>query len=181
MRPKTFDRYVQAMPPTRTWGELIMQSLKLYEITDNIMALMDDETATDEQLEAAFEALTDKAGGVAAVIKNFDATIEAVKNETRRLSDIKKRMESRQSWLEEYTIRQMEKLDVTELTSGIHTLKLRNNPPAVKIDNEALIPQFFFNIVQTITPNKKAIAEELKAGYSVEGCHLESGKSLIIK
>jgi chorismate synthase len=158
-----------------------MQALRLYEITDALMELMDNPEATDEQLEAAFGALTDKAGGVAAVIKNYDATIEAIKNENRRLGDIKKRMESRQAWLEEYTIRQMEKLDVTELTSGVHTLKLRNNPPAVKIDNEALIPQFFFNIVQTITPNKKAIAEELKAGYSVEGCHLESGRSLIIK
>ena len=155
-----------------------MQTMKLYQITDALMNLMDDESATDEQLEEAFHALTDKAVGIACILKNQDATIEAIKQEGQRLALIKKRLEARQNWLEQYTIQQMEKLDVTELKSGVHTLKLRTNPPSVKIDDEALIPAKYIKIVQTQSIDKVGIKEAIKGGDVVLGARLESGISL---
>lgn len=158
-----------------------MQAITLYEISNTLLDLINDDDATDDQIQEAFAALTDKAGGLAAVSKNLDATIAAFKAEESRLSTIRKRIENRQESLKSYAISQMEKLELTELTSGVHTLKLRKNPASVNITDSGLIPARFQKITQTITVDKNAIKAELKDGYMVPGAELTQTTRLEIK
>ena len=158
-----------------------MNTLKLYECADALMALMDDEGATDEQIQEAFSLVNDKAGAVAAVCKNIGATVEAVKAEILRLSTIKGRLDGRLEWLKGYTLHQMQKMEVEELRSGVHTLKVRHNPPSVVIEDEMALPAKYIKIVQEQKIDKAGIKEALKAGEHVHGARLERGIRLEVK
>lgn len=158
-----------------------MNTLRMYTCADALMALMDDETATDEQIQEAFAMVNDKAGAVAAVCKNLGATTYALDAEIRRLQQIKKTADNRLEWLKGYTIHQMQRMEVEELRSGVHTLKLRQNPPSVVIEDEAALPAKYIRIVQEQKIDKAGIKDALKAGEHVHGAHLERGIRLEVK
>lgn len=158
-----------------------MNTLKLYECADALMNLMDDEAATNDQIEEAFSLVNDRAGAVAAVCKNLDATSDALDVEIKRLQQMKRTKENRLEWLKSYTIHQMQKMDTEELRSGVHILKIRHNPPAVVIDDEMALPAKYIKIVQEQKIDKAGIKDALKAGEHVHGAHLERGIRLEVK
>ena len=61
------------------------------------------------------------------------------------------------------------------------TFTIRNNAPALVIDDERLIPRKFVTVVQTDKIEKAEIKKAIKNGIEVQGVRLESSKSLLIK
>ena len=153
----------------------------LYNITSEMLALLESEETTEEQIEIVFGALVEKDCRIAGFRQDLLGQIGAFKNEEMRIAAARKRMESLVSQLEGYIQTSMERLDIPEIKAGTFTIKLAVNPPAVQVEDESLIPSRFFQVTTTTTLNKNAVKEAIKAGEEVPGAKLTQGRSLRIK
>ena len=85
------------------------KTISLYELSNDLLELMDIEdceineevkTQIIEQIETMIEA---KSENIIAVIKNYEATVNAIKEEEKRLATNRKVIENKVSRLKEYT------------------------------------------------------------------------------
>lgn len=163
-----------------------MSLLKLYELTDSYKAIADIiEEMPDESLETALQqiegAIEEKAGNIGKLIKILDYDAEIIKAEEKRLAERRKALENKRERIKAYIQGQMERVGKDKIKLATITLTIQNNPPAVQIVDEELIPAGFITIVQQTNINRKEIAEVLKAGKEVPGATLTQGKSLRIR
>lgn len=161
---------------------------KLYDLAENYRAiadLLDDPTMEQAIIAQALatieQDLTVKAGNMAALMKCIEGDISVMKAEEQRLADRRRATENRLKWLKDYIKEGMELAGLDKIKTATFTIALQNNPPRVEIDDMAKIPKQY--IIETISysPDKKAMADALKAGDKVEGAHLEQGRSLRIR
>lgn len=162
--------------------------LNLYELSENytnIANLLDDPTIEQEvitQALATIEAdITTKAGDIAAVMQGIEADIEAVRAEEKRLADRRRTAENRIKWLKNYIQENMENCGIDKIKTPTFTLSIQNNPPRVEVADITKLPKKY--VLETISyaPDKKALADAIKAGESVDGAHLTQGRSLRIR
>ena len=66
-------------------------------------------------------------------------------------------------------------------TQGAFAARVVKNPPKVIIDDPDELPAAFVTVELVETPDKSAIAAELKAGRPVPGAHLEQSKRIEFK
>jgi hypothetical protein len=66
----------------------------------------------------------------------------------------------------------------SDLEGDIYKFKLSRTAPKVVIENEDLIVEPYIRYKQVCEVDKKAIAEALKKGETIEGAHLEENYSL---
>jgi hypothetical protein len=69
-------------------------------------------------------------------------------------------------------------MGMKSLMTGAGELKLKKNPPALVIDDQAKIPSKYEKQKIEISLDKVAIKAAIKAGEEVPGVHLEQGTSL---
>jgi hypothetical protein len=161
--------------------------VKLHEITEQfreLQTLADSEDAdfaiavrdTLHGIEAEFQ---EKAKAVAAVALNFDASITAIDTELARLQERKLAISNRQEKFKSYIRENMEACGISKISCPLFTITLAQGRESVVIDNEDAIPDELMSVKTEIKPDKKAIAERIKAGDQIEGAHLERGKSSI--
>lgn len=157
-------------------------SLSLYTMTSDMMALLEAEDIDDKLIEAAFGNIQTKGNSICHFIRNIESAITAHKDEETRISNRRKAMENKVGRLKEYVKFSMERLEVDELQAGTFTLKIQNNPPSVEVIDEIAIPSRFFTIIpSTKQLDKKRLLDELKNGTSVAGCQITRGRSLRIR
>jgi len=163
--------------------------LKLYQLTENYQNLWDlveDETIDISIVETALKtvegAIQEKAQNLAVFIKSLGADIEIIKAEEKRLTDRRKALENKQSGIKNYLQSQLEIAKLDKIKTPVITVAIQNNPPAVQIIDEAIIPAQYKTIVpQTFTIDKKSIADDIKKGISVPGAESTQGRSLRIR
>jgi len=163
--------------------------LKLYQLTENYQNLWDlveDETIDLSIVETALKtvegAIQEKAQNLAVFIKSLGADIEIIKAEEKRLADRRKALENKQSGIKNYLQSQLEMAKLDKIKTAVITVSMQNNPPAVRIIDEAIIPAQYKTIVpQTFTIDKKSIADDIKKGISVPGAESTQGRSLRIR
>jgi len=163
--------------------------LKLYQLTENYQNLWDlveDETIDLSIVETALKtvegAIQEKAQNLAVFIKSLGADIEIIKAEEKRLADRRKALENKQSGIKNYLQSQLEMAKLGKIKTAVITVSMQNNPPAVRIIDEAIIPAQYKTIVpQTFTIDKKSIADDIKKGISVPGAESTQGRSLRIR
>lgn len=166
--------------------------MKLYEIASELESLIDEYNSTDMQAEqqSALElsmtqlklSFNEKAVSVAKYVINTDSEIEALKNEIERLSAQVKYREKRKEWLKKYLLDQMLVLDLNEVKDAITTIKIKNNPPSVVIENESLVPESYKRIIPATTAiDKMEIKKAWENGVGVAGTKIERKLSLSIK
>ena len=161
----------------------------LYELTDNyrnIQDLLGDESMDQQTLTSALALIEgdiqSKAQNIAVILQSMDANISILDAEIKRLMERKKAIEKGNEWLKNYLKEQLEKIGQKKLKTPMFTLSIQNNPPAVQITDEKAIPAKFLTIIpQKTVPDKKRIAESLKAGEKIPGAILTQGKSLRIR
>lgn len=141
-----------------------------------------DEVVADT-LEGMAGALEVKATNVAMFVRNLEASAEAIKQAESDMAARRKAIEARAKRVRAYLQTQMERTGVTRIECPYFKIAVRDNPPAVVIDSETSIPEKFMRVPEPPPPcpDKKAIAEALKTGEDVPGCHLERGRRLEIK
>ena len=136
-----------------------------------------------DTLESLSGDLETKSIGVAKFIGNLEAQAMAIKVAEDQMAARRKAIERRADSIREYLKTNMERTGITKIECPYFKISLRDNPPSVVIDDEKAIPEGFMRLPEPppLIPNKKLIAEALKAGEVVPGVHLERGKRVEIK
>ncbi len=167
--------------------------MHLYELTHEykqVQQLCDSADLSDPAvLEAVSNALADvqddlnkKAQAVAHIIKNKGGDIAVIDAEIERLQAMKKSRLASQQWLEDYLLRNMQTCEIKEISCPLFTIKLKDNPPSVVVDDESLIPHEYMRVpVPKPSPDKTAIKKAIQEGADIPGCHVEQKQRIEIK
>lgn len=143
---------------------------------------LDDATLTDT-LESLGGELEVKAVSVAAFVRNLEVTAAAIKDAEAQMAARRKAVENRVQRVKDYLLASMMVAGVKKIESVYFKLAVRDNPSAVEVYQPELIPANFMRQPEPPppSPDKKAIAEQLKAGHEIPGCRLTHGMRLEIK
>ena len=135
-----------------------------------------------DTLESLSGELEEKAQSVAMLIRNLEVTAEAIKAFEASQAERRKAIERRAESLKDYIRRNMEACGITKIEGPGITLSFRKSS-AVVIDEPALIPPEFMRQPEPPppAPDKKLIADAIKAGKEIAGAHVEHRQSLQIK
>lgn len=154
--------------------------MKLYEIDEALVECFDPETGEVTDLDA-YENLQGerdkKIEGIACIIKNRQALIDALKAE-------KKRMDDRISTLENQNDNTKAFLDSVLQGHRFETEKAvcsYRKSTRVDITDISKIPDEYLNVKTEIAPMKTAIKQALKDNKDVPGCALIETNNLSIK
>lgn len=143
-----------------------MQDLSLYQITNAFPMLMAQEEMSEEDKKKVEKELTEllqqKSQNLIGYTRNIELTIEAMKNEEKRISEQRKTLENRLTKFKEYVKECMEQGGFTKLETPLGTLNIAKNPPSVEIINEDEIPSEYKTEVVTVKVDKTAIKEHFK-------------------
>lgn len=143
---------------------------------------LDEQTLADtlEGLSGDFEA---KAVSVAMIACNFESTAEQIKAAEKAMSERRRAIEARADRLRTYLKDCMTATGIKRVECPHFVLSIKATPAAVVVFDEDQIPAAFMRQPDPPkpSPDKKAIAESIKAGFDVAGCRLESGTRLDIR
>ncbi len=146
------------------------------------LAEMDlDEQTLADTLESLSGDLEVKAQNVAFMVRNLEVTAEAIKAFEVAQAARRKAIENRAEGLRQYLARCMEATGIEKIEGPGVKLSFRKSS-AVAIDGADLIPAEYMRTPEPPppSPDKKAIADAIKAGVEVPGAHIEQRRSLVI-
>lgn len=167
-----------------------MHSLTLFEVAHEYRDMADrladldlDEQTIADTLEAEGGALVEKGTNVAFVVRNLEASAEAIKAAEQQMAARRKAIEARSKRLRQYLLDAMQLAGVSKIESPHFVLSVRANPPSVNVFDADQVPADFMRQPDPppAEPDKKRIADALKAGQDVPGCSLQHGHRLDIK
>nr|DAX62935.1 MAG TPA: resistance protein [Caudoviricetes sp.] len=163
-----------------------MENLSLYQITSSFPKLIEEEMSEEDKKEVKkelTELLQQKSQNLIGYIRNIELTIEAMKNEEKRISEQRKILESRLTKFKEYVKECMEQNGFTKIETQLGALSIAKNPISVEIYDEAQIPDEYKTKVIEIKVDKTAIKKALKeTGEIIPGTRIIDNKtSLRIK
>ena len=143
-----------------------MNNLSLYEITGGFPALMDNEEITEEEKKKIEDELIvllqQKSQNIIGYTKNIELTINAMKEEEKRIADNRKVLENKISKFKEYVKECMENNGFTKIETELGTLSIAKSPTSVEIVNEDEVPNEFKQEVVTIKIDKTKIKNNFK-------------------
>ncbi len=143
-----------------------MNSLSLYEITSGFPALMENEEITDEDKKKIEDELVvllqQKSQNIIGYTKNIELTINAMKEEEKRIADNRKLLENKMARFKDYVKECMEKNGITKIETELGTLSIAKSPASVEIINEDEIPSEFKQEVVTVKIDKTKIKNNFK-------------------
>lgn len=142
-----------------------------------------DEDAVRTTLDGLEGEIAVKAQSVAAMALNVEAWAQAADDAAKRIAERAARARKRAAWLRDYLRANMQGAGLTKIESPEFTVAIRKNPAAVQIADGIILPARFMVHPEPPPPrpDKKAIAEALKAGEQIEGCALVQSERLDIR
>jgi hypothetical protein len=167
--------------------------VKLYELTAQYRALEALESSDDLPAEVIRDTLDglegqwqDKATNVGLFIRNLESVADAIDEAAATMQARGTRLRARAQSLQQYLLLNMQAAGISKVESPYFVLQVKKNPPTVVIDSENLIPAKFMRTPEPLpppkpAPDKKAIADAIKAGGEVPGAHVEQYERLEIK
>lgn len=167
-----------------------MKSLTLYDISNDyreaVEKLGDLELPPEviqDTLEGLKGDLTTKATNVAMFAQNLESLAKQIKDAESQMAHRRKVLENRAESIRDYLKTCMESAGISKIECPYFKMSIKKNPPSVEIYDEKSIPGNL--MVQPDPPpprpDKKAIAELLKAGKSVDGARMVQNDRLEIK
>lgn len=144
-----------------------MENLSLYQITNAFPMLMAQEEMSEEDKLKVEEELTkllqEKSQNIIGYYRNNELTINAMKEEEKRISEARKALESRNENFKKYVKECMERTGFTKIETTLGSLSIAKSPISVEIENEDEIPTEFKQEIVTTKIDKKAIADNFKS------------------
>ncbi len=162
----------------------------LYDLTVERIALKNkletldlDQVTIEDTLEGESTEIQSKIENYGFIIREMESFADAIKAEEDRLSKRRKIAENRVEQIKQWLKSNMEACGIHKIEYPAFTIAVQNNPASVVVDMESAIPEGYMRIPEPppMMPNKKLIAEALKAGLDVPGCHLSQSTRLVIK
>ena len=142
---------------------------------------LDDETIANT-LEGESGDLIEKGKNVAAVFRHLDSDAKQIKEAEQQLAELRKAIEKRAEALRNYLKTNMEVAGITKIECPWFLISIAQNPEAVTVEDESLIPRDYFKeIPATFQLDKAMVKQAIKDGFNVPGAHLSRGTSLRIK
>ena len=142
---------------------------------------LDDQTIADT-LEAEGGDLVEKGKNVAAVFRNLESDAKQIKEAEQQLAERRKAIEKRAESLRNYLKTNMEVAGITKIECPWFVVSIAQNPEAVTVEDESLIPRDYFKeIPATFQLDKAMVKQAIKDGFTVPGVRLSRGTSLRIK
>lgn len=143
-----------------------MNNLSLYEITNAFPVLMESEEITEEDKIKIEEELTillqQKSQNIIGYTKNIELTINAMKEEEKRIAENRKSLENKLERFKDYVKECMERNNITKIETGLGTLSIAKSPMSVEITNEDEVPSEFKQEVVTVKIDKTKIKNNFK-------------------
>lgn len=155
-----------------------------YRDAANRLADLDlDEQTIADTLESMSGDLEVKANNTARVIRNMQSLAASIKEAESAMAARRKALEARAERVMRYLLDSMQHAGIQKIESPHFTISVRQNPPAVVINESGLVPAEFMRQPEPPppSPDKKAIGDALKAGREVPGAHLARGVRLEIR
>lgn len=157
----------------------------LYQIANDFAKLSESDMAPEmiaDTLDGIGWELEEKVEQILAICKNESAYADALKEESKRLSDRAKAAENRVSSMKNYISSSLETAGKKSLKAGIHQVSIRAPSKSVEILDAGAIPPEFVEYDTVIKPDKLAIKKQIESGIDIPGAIIKTGKpSLIIK
>lgn len=158
----------------------------LYKLDQEIRSLISSADPLTGEID--LQALSDlqmsreeKQNNIVLFVKGAEMQEEMIDAEIVRLKQMKEGMGRKVEWLKNYLMGSMLENEETELTFGVHSVKLRSNPPSVVIYNEDTIPNDFKHAVISTKIDKIGIKKAIQEGKEVEGAELVHTRRIDIK
>ena len=143
-----------------------MNNLSLYEITSAFPVLMDNEEITEEEKKKIEDELIvllqQKSQNIIGYTKNIELTINAMKEEEKRISENRKALENKMIRFKEYVKECMENNGITKIETSLGTLSIAKSPTSVEIVNEDEVTSEFKQEITTIKIDKTKIKDNFK-------------------
>ena len=162
--------------------------MKLYEITDGFMQLLDkQEELSEEEVKRIGEelqvALKNKSNNIVGYYKDRKAFIEAIDTEIKRLQDYKKAVSNQVDSYKEYVKSNMEVLGLEKIETPLGKISIAKSPISVEVLDESKVPEDYKEYIETCKVDKKKIAENFKeTGEIISGVQINSNNThLLIK
>lgn len=162
--------------------------MKLYEIDGRIAQVIENGFALDgetgevftcDELEELEIERNKKIEAVACYIKDLSAEVDAFKAEEKRLAERRKAKENRVGELKEYLLFSMRAHGDRKIDTPRARVTLRKSTK-VEITDASKVDCRFKTTVEDIKIDKRAIAEDIKAGRDVRGAKLVENQNLVI-
>lgn len=136
-----------------------------------------------DTLEGLAGDLEAKATNVAMFVRNLESTAEQIKAAEAAMAARRRAIENRAAHIRDYLLANMQRAAISKIDSPYFKLAVRDNPPAVEVYAPDDIPGEFMRQPEPppAAPDKKAIAEVLKAGGAVPGACLKRTQRLEIR
>lgn len=143
-----------------------MNNLSLYQITSAFSMLMEQEEMSEEDKKKVQEELTvllqQKSQNIIGYARNAELTINAMKEEEKRIAENRKALENKLVKFKEYVKECMERNDITKIDTELGSLTIAKNPASVEILNEDEIPSEYKTEVVTVKIDKTKIKSNFK-------------------
>jgi hypothetical protein len=135
----------------------------------------------EDTLESISGDIQEKATNIAMLVMNWESTVEAMEKAEKEIASRRKAVENRINHIKEYLLFNMQRTGIKKIDCPYFSLSVRNNPPKVEIFGQ--LPDEFMRHPEPPPPipDKKAIAEFLKAGNTVDWAKLVQTERLEIK
>ena len=165
---------------------------ELSQAFEEILELALDDTMDLDALEEGLKSIecdmTDKCKNGIGLIRELDARRDAMKKESKRLSDNARIIDNKLNRIKQIYIDGLQAFGKSRIDTTIGRMSIQKNPPALKVTvpegmpYKGNVPDTYLDVIpEHYELNKAAIKDALKKGEDVPYCHLESGISLRIK
>ena len=157
-----------------------MANLKLYEITNGFMKLLDDketEELTEEEINKIgtelAEALQNKSTNIIAYYQDQNALLTAIDEQIKRLQDYKKITKNKIDRYKNYVKSNMEILGIDKIQTELGTIQIAKSPISVEVIDIDKVPDEYINTKIEKTVDKAKIKDNFKAtGEIIEGINI---------
>lgn len=143
-----------------------------------------DEATLLDTLEGESGALVEKGQNVAFVVRNLEASADAIKAAEAAMAARRKAIENRAARLRAYLLDGMRVAGIQKIDSPYFAISIRKNPPSVDVFDADQVPADYMKEPPPPpppAPDKNLIARALKDGMDVPGCRLVQGERVEIK
>ena len=164
--------------------------MNLYQLHEGYLNLVEvlENAGEDENLRELVtnslneieDNIKDKADNVVRFIRNLESEANAIKEEEKRLAEMRKKREKQVENLKQYLFDFTKVADGQKIKGSIFTVSIKKNPASVVIDDLEAIPEEYKRVKTVVEANKTLLKKVLKE-YEVAGAHLEQKESLNIK
>jgi len=150
----------------------------LYEIKQDILACIDEETGEPDadKLDALMIERNDKLEAVALWVKNLSAEVDMIKAEEDALAARRKAKTQKIEGLKKYL---SDALGGTKFETAKCMVKFNHNKSVVVTDFTKISDDYLRYKEPEV--NKKAVADAIKNGQTVDGCELVENVTISIK